>query len=97
MATGIRKKGLTLSDETYTSIMALDYKKLQVPVEATTLALCEFLAHVAQKHAQYNKTGRKSSSSSSRIASVAHPLGGNQRRSIIPADVGTLQSERAPG
>ena len=83
-----RKTGLTLSCETYTSVMALDYKKLQV--EATTLAkaLCEFLAHVARKHTQYNKTDR--------IASVAHSLGGNQGRSIIPADVGTLPSERAP-
>ena len=83
-----RKTGLTLSGDTYTSIMALDYKKLQV--EATTLAkaLCEFLAHVARKHTQYNKIDR--------IASVAHSLGGNQGRSIIPAHVGTLPSERPP-
>ena len=83
-----RKTGITLSGETYASVMALDYKKLKV--EATTLAkaLCAFLAHVARKHAQYNKKDR--------IASVAHSLGGNQGRSIIPADVGTLPSERAP-
>ena len=83
-----RKTGITLSGETYASVMALDYKRLQV--EATTLAkaLCAFLAHVAQKHAQHNKKDR--------IASVAHSLGGNQGRSIIPTDVGTLPSERAP-
>ena len=83
-----RKTGLTLSGETYTSVMALDYKKLQVQATTLAKALCEFLAHVARKHAQYNKTDR--------IASVAHSLGGNQGRSIIPADVGTLPSERAP-
>ena len=83
-----RKTGITLSGETYASVMALDYKRLQV--EATTLAkaLCAFLAHVARKHAQHNKKDR--------IASVAHSLGGNQGRSIIPTDVGTLPSERAP-
>ena len=76
--------------ETYTSVMALDYKKLQVQATTLAKALCEFLAHVARKHAQYNKTDR--------IASVAHSLGGNQGRSIIPAYsyVGTLPSERAP-
>ena len=61
-----RKTGLTLSGETYTSVMALDYKKLQVQATTLAKALCEFLAHVARKHAQYNKTDR--------IASVAHSL-----------------------
>ena len=68
--------------------MALEHKKLQVEMTILAKALCELLAHVARKHAQHNKTDR--------IASVANPLGGNQRRSIIPADVGILQPERAP-
>ena len=83
-----RKTGLALNGETYTSVMALDHKKLQVEAITLAKALCEFLAHVAQKHTQYNKTDR--------IASVAHSLGGNQGRSIIPADVAHLLSERAP-
>ena len=68
--------------------MALDYKKLQVEAITLAKALCEFLAYVARKHTQYNKIDR--------IASVAHSLGGNQGRSIIPADVAHLPSERAP-
>ena len=53
-----RKTSLTLSGETYTSIMALDYKKLQVQETTLAKALCELLAHVARKHAQRNKKDR---------------------------------------
>ena len=53
--------------------MALDHKKLQVQAATLAKALCEFLARVAQEHTQKNKTEQN--------ASVAVPLGGNQRRS----------------
>ena len=79
------RTGLTLCGATYTSIMALDHKKLQVQAATLAKALCEFLARVAQEHTQKNKTEQS--------ASVAVPLGGNQRRSIIPANV---QSEQPP-
>ena len=65
--------------------MALDHKKLQVQATTLAKALCEFLARVAQEHTQKNKTEQS--------ASVAVPLGGNQRRWIIPANV---QSEQPP-
>ena len=65
--------------------MALDHKKLQVQAATLAKALCEFLARVAQEHTQKNKTEQS--------ASVAVPLGGNQRRSIIPANA---QSEQPP-
>ena len=48
-------------------------------------ALCTLLAHIAKAHARHNRTDNL-------IASVATPLGCNQRRSIIPA----TQPERAP-
>ena len=67
--------------------MAINYRKLQVGKTVLAKALCTFLAQVVRKHANHNRID---------IASVAHSLGGNQGRSIIPADVGTLPSERAP-
>ena len=72
------KTGLTLCGATYTSIMALDHKKLQVQAATLAKALCEFLARVAQEHTQKNKTEQN--------ASVAVPLGGNQGRVGAPVD-----------
>ena len=80
-----RQTGLVLCDTTYVDIMALNSKKLGVAARVLAKALCTLLAHIAKAHTCHNKTDRL-------IASVATPLGCNQRRSIIP----TVQSERAP-
>ena len=68
-----------------TDIIALNFKKLNVAAATLAKALCTLLAHIAKAHARHNRTDNL-------IASVATPLGCNQRRSIIPA----TQSERAP-
>eukprot|EP00936_MAST-01D_sp_MAST-1D-sp1_P000488 g488.t1 len=78
-----RKTGVTLCETTYTDIMAINYRKLQVGKTVLAKALCTFLAQVVRKHASHNKKD---------IASVAHSLGCNQRRSIIPPRT----AERAP-
>ena len=78
-----RTTGLTLCETTYTDIMAINYNKLRVDKTVLAKALCAFLAQVAKKHASHNRRD---------FASVAAPLGCNQRRSIIPPPV----AERAP-
>ena len=80
-----RRTGLTLCNTTYADIMALNFKKLNVPAATLAKALCRLLAHIAKAHMRHNRTDNL-------IASVATPLGCNQRRSIIPA----TQPERAP-
>ena len=77
--------GLVLCATTYVDIMALNFKKLGVAARVLAKALCTLLAHIAKAHTCHNRTDRL-------IASVATPLGCNQRRSIIPA----TQPERAP-
>ena len=62
-------------------IMAINYRKLDVDSKLLATALCKFLAQIARVHTKTNK-----------IASVAHPLGSNQRRLIIQ----THRSERPP-
>ena len=64
--------------------MALNFKKLGVAVGVLAKALCTLLAHIAKAHTRHNRTDNL-------IASVATPLGCNQRLSIISA----AQSERA--
>ncbi len=59
--------------------------RLEVAAGTLAKALCTLLAHIAKAHTRHNRTDNL-------IASVATPLGCNQRRSIIPA----TQSERAP-
>ena len=56
-----KKTGLTLCGATYTSIMALDHKKLQVQAPTLAKALCEFLARVAQEHTRKNKAEQNAS------------------------------------
>ena len=58
--------------------MALNFKKLNVAAATLAKALCTLLAHIAKAHTRYNKTDKL-------IASVATPVGCNQRLSIIPA------------
>ena len=70
-----------MCDDTYTDIMALDHRKLNVDGTVLATALCRLLATVAKAHAKTNQ-----------IASVAHSLERNQRRSIIQ----TGRSERPP-
>ena len=77
--------GIRICEANYVDIMAINYRKLDVDSKLLATALCKFLAQIARVHTKTNK-----------IASVAHSLGGNQGRSIIPTDVGTLPSERAP-
>ena len=78
-----RTTGITLCEATYTDIMAINYKKLQVDKTILAKALCALLAQIARVHTKYNKR---------EFASVAIPLGCNQRRSIISP----LAAERAP-
>ena len=61
--------------------MAIDYRKLGVDSKVLATALCKFLAQIARTHTKMNK-----------IASVAFPLGSNQRRLIIQ----TNRFERSP-
>ena len=75
-ATGVRMCGAS-----YLDIMALDYRALGVPCEALSRALCALLASVARRHSRDNT-----------VASVAHPLGCNQRRLIVRA----LRPARTP-
>ena len=77
--------GVALCDATYTDIMAINHRKLQVDKTVLAKALCTFLAQVAKKHASHNKIHVDH-------ASVAHSLDCNQRRSIIPP----RSAERAP-
>ena len=62
--------------------MTLNVKKLSIAPNTLATALCRLLAHVMKKHRQENKND----------ASVAIPLEGNQRRSIIRIN----QSEQVP-
>ena len=80
-----RRTGLTFCDATYVDIMALNYKKLNAAAGTLAKVLCTLLANIAKAHMRHNRTDNS-------IASVANPLGCNQRRSIILA----TQSERAP-
>ena len=76
---------MVLCDATYVDVMALNFKKLGLAAGTLAKALCTLLAHIAKAHARHNRADNL-------IASVATPLGCNQRRSIIPA----TQPERAP-
>ena len=76
LATGVR-----MCNSTYLAIMALDHQELGVPCPVLADALCTLLASVARRHVRENT-----------IASVAHPLGRNQRRLIIQAH----RPERTP-
>ena len=78
-----RVTGVALCEATYTDVMAINYNKLRVDKMVLAKALCAFLAQVAKKHACHNKRD---------FASVATPLGCNQRRSIIQAS----RPEREP-
>ena len=86
-STAIRvlETGMTITAANYVDVMALNAKKLAVQPEVLAKALCRLLllAHITKKH----KHRRENS-----IASVAIPLGCNQRRSIIR----TRQPEQAP-
>ena len=73
--------GIRVSHTNYIDIMAIDYHKLGVDSKILATALCKFLARIARTHTKMNK-----------IASVAFPLGSNQRRLIIQ----THRSERPP-
>ena len=78
-----RTTGITLCEATYTDVMAINYKKLQVDKTVLAKALCALLAQIAREHTKHNKRV---------FASVAIPLGCNQRRSIISP----LAAEQAP-
>ena len=73
--------GIVVTEANYVDIMALNATVLGVPLNTLATALCRFLAHIAKVHKRENH-----------IASVAIPLGCNQRRSIIR----TNQSEQEP-
>ena len=73
--------GIVVTEANYVDIMALNATVLGVPLNTLATALCRFLAHTAKVHKRENH-----------IASVAVPLGCNQRRSIIR----TNQSEQEP-
>ena len=73
--------GIVVTEANYVDIMALNATVLGVPLNTLATALCRFLAHIAKVHKRENH-----------IASVAVPLGCNQRRSIIR----TNQSEQEP-
>ena len=75
------KTGIRICEANYVDIMAINYHKLGVDGKVLATALCKLLAQIARVHTKMNK-----------IASVAHPLGGNQRRLIIQ----THRSERHP-
>ena len=72
------KTGIRICEANYVDIMAINYRKLNVDSKLLATALCKRIARV---HTKTNK-----------IASVAHPLGSNQRRLIIQ----THRSERHP-
>ena len=74
--------GITVTTNNYIDVMALNAKKLSVAPKVLAAALCRLLAHIMKKHMKENKNN----------ASVAIPLEGNQRRSIIRIN----QSEQAP-
>ena len=75
------KTGIRVCAANYVDIMAINYRKLNVDSKLLATALCKLLARIARIHTKTNK-----------IASVAHPLGSNQRRLIIQ----THRSERPP-
>ena len=75
------KTGIRVCEANYVDIMAINYRKLDVDSKVLATALCKFLAQIARVHTKMNK-----------IASVAHPLGSNQRRLIIQ----TNRFERPP-
>ena len=66
--------GIRLCNANYIDVMAINYRKLGVDSKILATALCRFLAQIARLHTKTNKR-----------ASVAHPLGRNQRRLIIQA------------
>ena len=78
-----RTTGVILCEATYTDVMAINYKKLRTDKMVLANALCKFLAQVATMHARHNKKD---------FASVAFPLGCNQRRSVISPPL----AERVP-
>ena len=67
----------------FVDTMAINYRKLGVDSKVLATALCKLLAQITQRHTKMNK-----------IASVAHPLGSNQRRLIIQTH--RHRSERHP-
>ena len=69
-----RRTGVILCEATYTDVMAINHNKVRVDKTVLAKALCAFLAHVTKKHASHNRRD---------FASVAVPLGCNQRCSII--------------
>ena len=73
--------GVSITAANYVDIMALNAKKLATQPEVLAKALCRLLSYITKKHKRENF-----------IASVAIPLGCNQRRSIIRIN----QSEQAP-
>ena len=75
------KTGIRICEANYIDIMALNYRKLGLDSKVLATALCRLLAQIARTHTKMNK-----------IASVAHPLGSNQRRLIIQ----TNRFERPP-
>ena len=77
----VLETGVVITAANYVDVMALNAKKLAIQPEVLAKALCRLLAHITKKHRRENP-----------IASVAIPLGCNQRRSIIR----TGQSEQAP-
>ena len=62
--------------------MALNAKKFNIAPDTLSKAVCRLLAHIMKKHRKENNNN----------ASVAIPLEGNQRRSIIRIN----RSEQAP-
>ena len=74
--------GVSITAANYVDVMALNAKKLATQPEVLSKALCRLLSYITKKHRRENS-----------IASVAIPLGCNQRRSIIRIN----QSEQAPG
>ena len=50
-----RTTGITLCEATYTDVMAINYKKLQVDKTVLAKALCALLAQIAREHTKHNK------------------------------------------
>ena len=73
--------GVTITDDNYVDVIALNAKKLTVQPKVLAKAVCRLLARITVKHRRENN-----------IASVAQSLDSNQRRSIIR----TNQSEQEP-
>ena len=88
----MRRTGITLNDNNYVEVMAIDAASLAVNKKLLATELCRMLAQIYQLHLRKNKVDR-----ADRIASVAIPLGTsrtcNQRSPIIQEET----SEHDPG